>query len=75
MPTYEFKTIEEFVSYLDTGAKFSRGLARNHHERSHRHASEIARASAFEDIAAIVRNSNLVVVNDYMRAALSKAVG
>lgn len=72
--TYEFKTIDEFVSYLDTRAKDLAREASHHNHRSHRNAELSAEACAYASIASMVRASNLVVVTDYMRAALSKAV-
>lgn len=74
MPTYEFKTIDEFVSYLDTMAISCLEAAKHHHARSHDRAELEAKSDVYDKIANMVRASNLVVVTDYMRAALSKGM-
>lgn len=69
MITYQFKNIEEFVSYLDTKAKDRRTSARQFHARSHTRARLEAEAAAHESIAAIVRSSNLEVPGGLIRAS------
>lgn len=75
MVTYEFKSIDEFVSYLDTCAKGARDEQKKAHIRSHAYIMHETRAHTLEQVATMVRASNIVVVTDYMRAALSKGVG
>lgn len=61
--TYEFKTIEEFVSYLDTRAKEFRNHANHAHPRTHTHVMRQAAANEIEHILAIVRLSNITVLS------------
>lgn len=61
--TYEFKTIEEFVLYLDTRAKDFRSKAARCHPRTHDNARYVAAASEIESVATIVRLSNITVLS------------
>lgn len=67
MINYEFKNIEEFVSYLDTRAKEMRVKQTRLHGRSHEHAALGRGAAEIENIAAMVRGSNLQVQGGLFR--------
>lgn len=69
MTTYEFDTVDDFVKYLDTRAKDMRSQSDRLHPRTHNHAALRRGAAEIESIAAIVRSSNLIVCNDYVRQA------
>lgn len=61
---YNFKTIEEFVKYMDDRAKDMRTKQQAVHTRSHDHARMGAGAAEIENIACMVRNSNIGIVCD-----------
>lgn len=66
---HNFRDIDEFVCYLDTQAKTARHNQKRFHPRSHDHAYNKAVANTFEQIATLVRTSNLVAITDFAAAA------
>lgn len=62
-PVYNFKTIAEFVAYLDTRAQELRVRQSKQHNRTHLHAALERGAAEIESIASIVKASNLGTVD------------
>jgi len=67
MITYNFKTIEDFVSYMDNRAKDMRRKAEPLHPRTHARQRLESGAAEIESLAAIVRSSNLEVPGGLIR--------
>lgn len=61
---YQFKTIEEFVAWIEKQAKQARASANGESPRTHAYTRWMANAETLDRLCAVIRQSNITILSE-----------